>query len=68
MRHILSAILLLLAACGEPSSSPADPSALKATLAGAPAKAALISKGKRYSPRDYLFPGYVTILDFYADW
>jgi len=58
-------ILALLAGCSreEPpvaNSAPADPNA--------PEKIKLISQGTRYSPSDYLVPGYVTILDFYADW
>ena len=58
-------VLLLLAGCSkeEPPASvakPADPNA--------PEKVKLISKGSAYSTSDYLVPGYVTILDFYADW
>jgi hypothetical protein len=46
-------VLLLLAGCSK---------------ANAPEKVKLISKGSSYSSSDYLVPGYVTILDFYADW
>lgn len=34
----------------------------------APDKSKLISQGTAFSKADYLIPGYVTILDFYADW
>ena len=58
-------VLALLAGCSKEDapasvSKPADPNA--------PEKIKLISTGKAYSPSDYLVPGYVTILDFYADW
>ena len=57
-------LLTLLAGCSkeEPPAAavPADPNA--------PEKIKLISKGQNYSTADYLVPGYVTILDFYADW
>lgn len=57
-------LLALMAGCSkeEPprAAAPVDPNA--------PEKIKLISKGQTYSPSDYLVPGYVTILDFYADW
>jgi hypothetical protein len=58
-------LLALLAGCSkeEPAAvapAPADPNA--------PEKIKLVSKGQAYSTSDYLVPGYVTILDFYADW
>jgi hypothetical protein len=34
----------------------------------APAKVKIISQGTSYRSSDFLVPGYVTILDFYADW
>lgn len=59
--------LLLLALLGgcfkeEPpvAMAPADPNA--------PAKVKVIAQGTAYSTSDFLVPGYVTILDFYADW
>lgn len=58
-------LLALLAGCSKEESAsvgaaPADPNA--------PEKIKLISKGKRYSNPEFLVPGYVTILEFYADW
>jgi thioredoxin 1 len=39
-----------------------------ASSPGAPPKLATISNGQAYRSADYLYPGYVTVLDFYADW
>jgi hypothetical protein len=68
MRTIIPAILLALAACGDPRDGASSMAAPSPAPAGSPEKSALISKGARYSPQDYLVPGVVTILDFYADW
>jgi hypothetical protein len=68
MRNIVPAILLALAACGEPTGAPAALSAARESSTDGPTKSAVISKGKKYAPKDYLVSGYVTILDFYADW
>lgn len=57
-------ILVLVAGCSEsappPPAKPVDPNA--------PPKIKVISKGQPYSTADYLVPGYVTILEFFADW
>ncbi len=58
MRLMLPA-LLLLAACGDPSAPARE---------GSPQRSRIISKGMAYAQGDYLVPGYVTLLDFYADW
>ena len=61
-RALLLAVLLAGCSKEEPTQAakPVDPNA--------PEKVKLISKGQPYSTSDYLVPGYVTILDFYADW
>jgi hypothetical protein len=58
----MAVVSLALASCTKESGDKAS------STGGAPAKSAVISKGGNYSPKDYLSPGYVTILDFYADW
>lgn len=49
---------------------PGGPSATAPAPAqeSSPEKVKTISKGKAYSKADYLVPGYVVMLDFYADW
>jgi hypothetical protein len=64
MRRALVAFLTVLSACSD-SKPPAPPAA--ASSAG-PEKSKVISRGEAYAPADYLVPGYVTVLDFYADW
>lgn len=58
-------LALVLAGCSKEEPTPA---AAKPVDPNAPEKVLLISKGLTYSTSDYLVPGYVTILDFYADW
>ena len=80
MRRI-GVLFLLLAGCSKepavpprPAQPPAPPvSEVPAPPPAAPTEAAVektnvIAHGDRYSPRDYLVPGYVTVLKFYADW
>ena len=67
MRAILPA-LLLLAACGPSSTPPAAAgSGTGSTTAGLP-KVKVISNGPAFTAADYLVPGHVTMLYFYADW
>lgn len=68
MRNILAGIVLVLASCAEQSDVPKSSGPPPAAPKDAPVKSSTISKGKKYSPKDYLVAGYVTILDFYADW
>jgi hypothetical protein len=62
MKAIAPTLLLLLAACG-PGSPPA-PSAPNASSG----KVSVISKGDAFTSKDYLIPGQVSLLYFYADW
>ena len=54
---------VLLASCGGDSSVPPT-----SPPVGGIEKVKTISHGKAFSPQDYLVAGYVTVLDFYADW
>ncbi|MHC4605517.1 MAG: hypothetical protein ACYTAF_01105 [Planctomycetota bacterium] len=58
--------LVLLAACSNGRDGPVKPEPVG--QADGPAKVKVVSKGKAFAPGDYLVPGYVTILDLYADW
>jgi hypothetical protein len=58
-------LLALLVGCSKEVPPAAVP---KPVDPNAPEKIKLISMGTTYHSSDYLVPGYVTILDFYADW
>lgn len=68
MRTVLALILLVLASYTERPGPPKSAAGPAESPSDGPAKSSVISKGTTYSPKDYLVPGYVTILDFYADW
>lgn len=57
-------LLALLAGCSDAE----PPAAAKPADPNAPEKSKVISKGQAYSSSDYLVPGYVTVLEAYADW
>ncbi len=59
-------VLALLAGCGPGGDSHEDIPV--SSDPNAPPKVKVISQGGKYRPEDYLVPGYVTILDIYADW
>ena len=59
MKRLLLA-LAILGSCSDsvpPAGSP-----------GGPEKSKLVSKGEAFSTAGILAPGYVTVVDFYADW
>lgn len=63
MRTTMLALTMLV------SCSPADPPAVPpAADPNAPEKSKTITRGGPYGTADYLVPGYVTLLDFYAEW
>jgi hypothetical protein len=65
------AFIALLAACretGEPPSRPASARPAPPASTSAPERIKVISHGGAYAREDYLIPGYVVVLDFYADW
>lgn len=69
MRSVSAALAVwLLASCSDSSgpSKAAPPAAPPG--ATAPERDRVISRGTAFSKEDYLVPGYVVILDFYADW
>lgn len=78
MRNLLAAsAVALLAACHEAPDPARGPSAGEFRNPPAPGpgpgtagveKIKVISRGTAYDPKDYRIPGYVVVLDFYADW
>jgi hypothetical protein len=62
----LAAAILLLASCG-PSKPPPPKLETLSTPDGHP-RTKVISQGGTFLPADFLVPGYVTVLDFTADW
>ncbi|MCI0655907.1 MAG: hypothetical protein L0170_02425 [Acidobacteria bacterium] len=68
MRNVLVLGLLVMLSCAERPDLPKPAVLSTGSSSDGPAKSAVISKGTKFSPKDYLVPGYVTLLDFYADW
>lgn len=65
MRKLALAAVLLAGSCAPPKPAPKLES--RTTPEGY-LRSKVVAKGTSYLPSDYLVPGYVTVLEFMADW